>query len=421
MSTLLDSLRQAKQAGAAPPSGGGARQVDAILSTLGYARRQRRARFLRIVAGVVVVGLVGVIAWVVWNRPPSTPEGIEGGADLTVADAASSPPAALTEGEREPVAPSVTPVDPNRAVAPDLTGDLAPRAAPDITAPVASPDPTSPGVGVETRPLPEEQEEPAVVAVDDEPGPPSGLSNDPDPRAAESTADEPDALPDDALGIPVAPAATPLAPGDVAPPTVPFIERGPVVSVVFAEALALQRAGDIGGAMSEYEGLLFDGARSAQVHNNLGLLYQEESRSDDAAQQFQLAIAIDPRYSKAHNNLGVVRMGQARYEDAAMAFRDARRLDATNLDAWVNQALALQAAGDVAAAKRTLVDALSVDARHGPTHYNLARLFELAGDISRAVEHYERFVENSGAEHAALVDIVRGRIAALGGRVSGLR
>jgi len=147
------------------------------------------------------------------------------------------------------------------------------------------------------------------------------------------------------------------------------------------------------------------------------LLYQEQNRLDAAVGEFQRAIAIDPRHSKAYNNLGVVRMRQVRHQDAAAAFRDARRHDGANLDAWVNLALALQAGGDPVTARRTLVDALSVDARHAPTHYNLARLFELGGDAARAVEHYGRFVEHSGAEHADLVEIVRSRIAVLSGHI----
>jgi tetratricopeptide (TPR) repeat protein len=200
------------------------------------------------------------------------------------------------------------------------------------------------------------------------------------------------------------------------PAPVPRLEPRPVVSEVFAAALALQRAGDVAAAVAAYETLLAGGVPSAQVHNNLGLLYQQQNRFADAEREYQSAMAIDPRHSKAQNNLGVVRMRQARHEEAAAAFRGARGLDPTNLDAWVNLALALREAGDSVAARRTLVDVLSVDARHAPTHYNLARLFEGDGDASRAIEHYGRFVEHSGTEHADLVEMVEHRMAALASR-----
>jgi|TARA_B100002003_G_scaffold234330_1_gene248115 Tfp pilus assembly protein PilF len=418
MSTLLDSLRRAKEAEAASSSAGGGRQVDAILSTLGYARRQRQARVFRTVGAGVVVGLVALLAWVIWDRTASMPEGPDVAADLTVDEAGVPVPAPTLEDAAEPVASPAPLSDPVREEVVDPVGNTIPRPDPATTIPVAPTAATPSGEQVE---MPSPLGAPEAGAVPDEPeeertddrDPLSGGRDEEVASALGSPADDLAPLAVDTLSTPKAPVATPTAPGDLAPPPVPLIERGPVVSEVFAEALALQQAGDIAGAIFEYQMLLSEGARSAQVHNNLGLLYQEQDRSDDAAREFQRAIAFDPRHSKAHNNLGVVRMRQARYEDAAAAFRDARLFDGANLDAWVNLALALQAAGDVAAARSTLVDALSVDARHGPTHYNLARLFELDGDVSRAVEHYGRFVEYSGAEHADLVAVVRSRIEAL--------
>ena len=359
MSTLLDSLRRAKQTDpAAPRARDGGRQVEATLSTLGYSRRQGRMRVRPLAIGVAVA-LVALLGWMMWGGSGSTPLGTQ-----VAADPALSPPETARPTEAVETAPSWmangTPLS-----ADDEVGRDAPATGPNDPVPVAA-----------------EYGGDALV-----------------PRLVDTDGD--------VVSAPVVPAGPPDQ------PPVPIIERGPVVTEVFAAALALQQAGDISGAVTGYQTLLADGARSAQVHNNLGLLYQEQNRFADAAREYERAIAIDPRHSKAHNNLGVVRMGQARYEDAVAAFRDARRLDGTNVGAWVNLALALEAAGDPAAARRTLVDALSIDARHAPTHYNLARLFELGGDARRAIEHYRRFIEHSGAEHADLVEIVRTRIATL--------
>ena len=425
MSTLLDSLRRAKQADpAAPEARGGGRPAETLLSTLGYSRRQRRVRVLRLALGGVGVASVALLGWVMWERSASMPLGTQVAADLSTDDAGSRgagpgtagapgragrpvaggdpvpapapAPAADTQGGRD--APVTGPGDPAPAVS-ESRGDASPPRLVDTgadvsSAPVAPASAESPA-GATTAP---------VAPVD-----PVDPVDNVQPRPVEP----PD--PDESAGSTTRLPADPAGPLD--PPPVPIIERGPVVTDVFAAALTLQRTGDIARAVTEYQTLLAEGARSAQAHNNLGLLYQEQNRLDDAAREYRRAIAIDPRHSKAQNNLGVVRMRQARYEAAAAAFRDARRLDGTNLDAWVNLALALQAAGDPAAARRTLVDALSLDTRHAPTHYNLARLFERGGDATRAIEHYRRFVEHSGAEHADLVEIVRRRIAALSGGV----
>ena len=364
MSTLLDSLRRAKQVDAAVPHASGAgRQVEVILSTLGYAPRQRWKRVLRLGVGGVAVALVALLGWVMWERSASMSPDMQVASDVSTADVGVIVEGPGTTGGAGGPAP----------VESESRGDaLVPRLV---------------GTGADPSSTPAE--------------PPTAQS------PAGATTD-----PVDAMGT-VQPRPVEL----LDPPPGPTIERGPVVTEVFAMALMLQRGGDIAGAIAEYETLLVEGTLSPQVPNNMGLLYQEQNRFADAAREFQRTIAIDPRYSKAYNNLGVVRMRQVRHRDAAAAFRDARRLDSTNLDAWVNLALALQATGDLAAARRTLVDALSVDARHAPTHYNPARSFELGGDGTRAVEHYGRFLENSGAEHADLVELVSSRIDELNGRV----
>ncbi len=340
----------------------------------------------KLVAGGVAVASVVLLAWVMWSGPASMPPGKQVAADVSTVDpvpALLSAPVADTtsltpRGATGPTGVVETALggtlSGTRLLAVEEVGHDLPGSDPDGLAPVAS-----------------EPAEDALVP----PAEPSGV--------------------DDSAGSITRP---PAAPADLLdPPPVPTIDRGPVVTELFAAALALQQAGNVAGAIAEYQTIQAEGALSTQVHNNLGLLYQEQNRLDDAAREFQRAIAIDPRHSKAHNNLGVVRMRQVRRQDAAAAFRDARLHDGTNLDAWVNLALALQAGGDPLAARRTLVDALSVDARHAPTHYNLAWLFELGGDASRAVEHYGRFVEHSGAEHADLVEIDRSRMAVLSGHI----
>ena len=430
MSRLLDSLRRAKQVDAAvPPASVGGRQVKAILSTLGYARRQRRARALRLAVGGLGVALVTLLSWVMWERSPLAP------ATQIAADVSADAVAALVErpgiGSADGRAgESVEDSDPVSALPGLPVADITSPSPLESARPIGAVEAAEGGVTAGTQPLAVEE---AVHAA-----PVGGLAT-PAPVASESRGD---ALVPRLVGTGAEPASAPAGPvtaqnpaGATAEPvdaegTVqarlvepfdpaidPMIDPGPPVTEVFAVALTLQQAGDIAGAIAEYQTLLVEGAPSPQVHNNLGLLYQKQNRLADAAQEFQRAIAIDSRHTKAYNNLGVVRMRQVRHQDAAAAFRDARRLDSTNLDAWVNLALALQAAGDPAAARRTLVDALSVDAQHAPTHYNLARLFELGGESMRAIEHYGRFLENSGAEYAELAGLVKRRVAALHGRV----
>ena len=430
MSTLLDSLRRAKQVDpAAPLASGGGRKSEVILSALGYVPRQRWRRVPQLAVGGVSVALVTLLGWVMWEHSASMPPAMHVEADVSTADVGDlvEVPGATgnTGRDRGPVAGS----DPVALLPRAPVADTTSQSPPSAPRPTDAVDTAPVGITIETRPRAVEKTVPDALAgggaaptsIEIEPRRDGSVPHlvdtgaDPSSTAAVPTLDQSlagaTANPVDAVGT-----AQPRPVELPDPPPGPTIERGPLVTDVFATALRLQRAGEVAGAIAEYETLRIRGTLSPQVHNNLGLLYQEQNRLVDAEREFQSAIAIDPRYSKAYNNLGVVRMRQVRHQDAAAAFREARRLDGTNLDAWVNLALALQAAGDQAAARRTLVDALSVDARHAPTHYNLARSFELSGDRTRAVEHYGRFLEYSGAEHADRVELVRSRMAELNGR-----
>ena len=398
MSTLLDSLRKAKKADPGAGRMSGSRgQVETILSTLGYAPRRQRIRVRRLATGVAILVAVAWLAWVIWSLATSMSLDTQGAtdADAGAVGSRATGPAADTPSLRESETVRSTDVvetPPSRTTSrpPPPLDDEVRREVPATAEDHAGPTPDASNVMT--------------------PADPEDLVEDVSPALVDSV------VSNESVGSTTTIAAPAERADRLDPAPVPSLEPGPVVSEVFAAALALQRAGDVVAAVAAYETLLAGGMPSAQVHNNLGLLYQQQNRFADAAQEYQSAMAIDPRHSKAKNNLGVVRMRQARHEDAAAAFRGARWLDPTNLDAWVNLALALQAAGDSVAARRTLFDALSVDARHAPTHYNLARIFEGDGDASRAIEHYGRFVEHSGTEHADLVEIVEHRIAALASR-----
>ena len=167
-------------------------------------------------------------------------------------------------------------------------------------------------------------------------------------------------------------------------------------------------------ALGQYRTLLMENDASAEVHNNLGLLYQDRGQMDDAVREFQRAIAIDPSYVKPHNNLGVVHLRLNRPEPAAAEFRVALGAEPRNVEAMVNLALVYKATGRIADARDLLQRAVTVDPRHPGSHYNLAVVADEGGDTTMAVEHYRAFLRFGTVTHSDLVVPVRARLAALG-------
>ena len=156
---------------------------------------------------------------------------------------------------------------------------------------------------------------------------------------------------------------------------------------------------------------------SAEIHNNVGLVYREVGQLDQAIKEFQKAIEIDPKYVRAHNNLGVALMGvtgSSRLDAAAAEFRVALAEDPRNVESIVNLALVQKAAGRGADARDLLLRAVGIDTRNPGAHYNLAVVADEAGDVSMAVEHYRAFLKLGAVTHADLLARVRARLAALG-------
>jgi Tfp pilus assembly protein PilF len=212
-------------------------------------------------------------------------------------------------------------------------------------------------------------------------------------------------------------------PGSIAglrPPAAPLTRPEPATSIAASTAvndleLALyyHRAGDFENALQHYRALLQRNELNAQAHNNLWLLYQEKNLLQESARELQRAILIEPRNAGARNNYGVTLLMQGKSDEATAQFRSVLALDPQNLDALVNLALAQRAGGQVDVAKETLLSALTIAPRNAAAHYNLGQLYDQTNEPAHAVEHYRKFLETAGAEHATRAAAVRARIASL--------
>jgi Tfp pilus assembly protein PilF len=354
VSQLFDSLRRGRapqtRANPARTSHG-----DAVLATLGYSpvRRSRgSASLLRIAAVLLAIAAI----WIGWRvyypaSPPATGQRVRPPSIV----ARPNPPA--THTGRVNTAPVTQ--------APPL---ISPRPSPTVQLPVPAPQPTP------------------LMTNGDRPLRPA-----PRPIAAPPTAAAP---------IPRHPGPTESTP---APPT----------SNDFELALYYHRAGDFENALQHYRALLQKNEMDAQAHNNLGLLYQEKNLLQESARELQRAVLIEPQNASAHNNYGVTLLLQGRPDEAAAEFRLALGINPRSVDAMVNLALAERARNQLDVAKETLLKALTVAPRNAAAHYNLAQLYDQTNEAAPAIEHYRRFLETAGAEHAGRAAAVRARIAEL--------
>ena len=129
---------------------------------------------------------------------------------------------------------------------------------------------------------------------------------------------------------------------------------------------------DLRGAASAYEKLLPMAPRDALARIQLGEVYRDLRRPDEAAQLMRQAIEIDPAPASYWNSLGMVLGGEGDLAGAERAFREATARDNANVEYTYNLGLAIlrqQRAGEAALQFRR---ALEIDPTFGPARQRLA-------------------------------------------------
>lgn len=158
------------------------------------------------------------------------------------------------------------------------------------------------------------------------------------------------------------------------PPRVPPpVQPPPDLAALFAKALAAQEADDPQAA-AHWRALIALAPTSAAPHINLGVLYRQAGRLDDAIAEYEAAIRLDPKAADAYHNLGLAHRLRGAWADAERAYRRA-------LDLRPDQA---------------------------KTHYNLGVLYDLyLNRAAAALPHYRRVVELGGPDAPLVAGWIR--------------
>jgi len=102
------------------------------------------------------------------------------------------------------------------------------------------------------------------------------------------------------------------------------------------------RAADQQKAIDTYQKALAMSPNDAGLHNNLGSIYAQMGKVEDAKTEFQKAADLNPtQASSYYYNLGVVMVNQGKMDDASVALKKATDIDPKNANAfyWYGMAL----------------------------------------------------------------------------------
>jgi len=95
-------------------------------------------------------------------------------------------------------------------------------------------------------------------------------------------------------------------------------------------------AGNLVGAESAYKTALQRDENNATAHNNLGFIYGQQGRWEEAKQHLNTALELNPNMSMAHANLGQVIANLGEMDEGISHLEKAVALDPQNVQAWNN-------------------------------------------------------------------------------------
>ena len=131
------------------------------------------------------------------------------------------------------------------------------------------------------------------------------------------------------------------------------------------------------------------------AHEGLGHFLVNHGRLDEAIDQFQIALNIDPGFPEIEMNLILALTQKGRTDDAITHLQALLKQHPNDAKAHYNLASALLKKGDLQSAIVAFEKALSIQSRYPAAHYNLAIALDQNGQTDEAIAHYQEAVQEA--------------------------
>ena len=177
------------------------------------------------------------------------------------------------------------------------------------------------------------------------------------------------------------------------------------------------KAGDTDNAIQEYQKALELNPNNAEAHLRLGFLfYNARQRHEEGMAHYQKALQLDPSDPRIHHDLGMALLHQRQFDQAVSHLSEALQRMPNGLDVQytaVNMrqhlAQALFYAGKTEEAMRYLSEAIRLDPSNAEIHYSLALTRATLGDINGALQSYTNAVKlNPGVDQSPIFHYLLG-------------
>ncbi len=125
---------------------------------------------------------------------------------------------------------------------------------------------------------------------------------------------------------------------------------------------------------------------------NLGNVYIETGRPQEALEFYRKAVTFKSRYIRAYLNMGIALNQLNRQKEAEAAFLKAVELDPRSTDAFFNLGYIYEASGQMQKALEAYQNTVNIDSRHAEAYYNMGNVYVALGRLQQAIESYKKAI-----------------------------
>jgi len=165
----------------------------------------------------------------------------------------------------------------------------------------------------------------------------------------------------------------------------------------FAKGSGFFQQGKTNEAIQEFEAALATNPRLIAAHINLVALYGQLRQDEKAEEHFRAAVELDPGWVETYYNWGLFLVQRNRKAEAVELFRKAVEVNPNYPEARVQLGLLLDDSGHSSEAAAQYQRALEVSPSNRQAHYFLGRYLLTNGRVDEAIQH---LIETTKVEDA---------------------
>ncbi|MBK7694003.1 MAG: tetratricopeptide repeat protein [Saprospiraceae bacterium] len=129
------------------------------------------------------------------------------------------------------------------------------------------------------------------------------------------------------------------------------------------------------------------------THNNLGYVYKDTHRYDEAEQQYKKVIQLDSTFNNAYYNLGIVYMANQRYTDAEQVYKKLIQLDTNKVDGYMYMGILYNVALRYKELEQLYKKVIQLDSTFVYGYQELGNLYQNTQRYTEAEHQYKKTLQ----------------------------